>query len=223
MRLIGFITNDTEDLSRLFKELLPVLKGKGLSVAILRQSGHCADASGVPTGELAPDGLSLTLPGDIAPATALAYIAADIVLIEGFAHETTFPRILLGRPGECGGAQGNDVLIAGAFGDAVCDGMPHAATVAELGAMIEEKAFFLPGLDCGHCGCATCYAFAREVVSGKRAAGECVSLKPMLRIRFGSFEMPMNPFISGIAEKTIRGMLSALKGYRSGPVHIDIP
>jgi hypothetical protein len=42
-------------------------------------------------------------------------------------------------------------------------------------------------------------------------------------IRFSNFEMPMNPFISDIVEKTIRGMLSALKGYRSGTIDIMIP
>jgi molybdopterin-guanine dinucleotide biosynthesis protein B len=223
MKLIGFITNNRAALPGLFKELLPVFNRTALRTAILSEELSCQDTISVPTATLHPDRLSLSLPGNNSIASALAYLSADIVLVDGFDYEKTFPRILLSRPDDFTDAQRDALLVTGTFIDRSLSGLPHASTPAELANMIREKAFSLPGLDCGHCGCATCYEFAREIIRGNRKPEECVSLQPLVRIKFGDFEMPMNPFISGIAEKTIRGMLSTLKGYRSGTIDIMIP
>jgi len=223
MKCIGFITNNRAGLAGLFKELLPIFNRKALTVAFLREGVSCPDTAPVPTGDLYPERLAISLPGNNSIASALAYLSADIVLVDGFDYEKTFPRILLSRPDNFTDAQLDELLVTSTFVDRSLSSLPHALTPAELADMISEKAFSLPGLDCGHCGCATCYEFAREIIRGNRKPEECVSLKPLVRIRFGNFEMPMNPFISGIIEKTIRGMLSALKGYRSGTVDIMIP
>ncbi len=222
MKLIGFITNNRSAAETLFQQLLSIFKQKGIKAAVLREIISQSENDPFLSAEVFPDRLDISLPGNNSISSAIAYLSADIVLVDGFNNENTFPKILLDT---CPGLEENydRGLVTATFGTVSLPGLPQASTAEELSDIILERAFNLPDLDCAHCGCATCYEFAKEVVKGNRKPDDCVSLKPMVRILFGNFEMPMNPFISGIVEKTVHGMLSTLKGYRNGPVRIDIP
>ncbi len=222
MKLAGFFTTDRSIAEPLFKQLLCIFKEKGVKAALLREMVSLPEKEPSLSAELFPDRLNLSLPGNSSISSAIAYLSADIVLVDGFNLIKTFPKILL-EADPRGVKHYDEAVVMATFGAASLPGLPQVGTAEELSDIIMERAFILPDLDCGHCRCATCYEFAKEVVKGSRKPGDCVSLKPMVRICFENFEMPMNPFISGIVEKTVHGMLSALKGYRSGSVRIEIP
>ena len=154
------------------------------------------------------------------------YLEADILLVEGFKAEKTFPKIvcLRGEPDDQDLFDGLAICAVGpAPGGRELD-VPHLSLdeIGEIADLVEEKAFKLPNLDCGSCGFETCYELAREIVKGDRSEEDCVSLQPMTEVRIDGELMPMNPFISDIVRGTILGMLSPLKGFKKGKVEISI-
>ena len=154
------------------------------------------------------------------------YLEADILLVEGFKAEKTFPKIVCLR-GELDDQDLFDGLAICAVGPASKGhefDVPHLSLdeIGNIADLVEEKAFKLPNLDCGSCGFETCYELAREIVKGTRSVEDCVSLQPMTEVRIDGKLMPMNPFISDIVRGTILGMLSPLKGFKRGRIEINI-
>ena len=94
--------------------------------------------------------------------------------------------------------------------------------VGAMASLVEAAAFKLPSLDCKGCGRETCYEMAREIVSGTGSVDECVSLQPSVEVTIDGEPMALNPFISGIVESTVLGLLSSLKGFRQGKVEIKL-
>jgi molybdopterin-guanine dinucleotide biosynthesis protein B len=154
------------------------------------------------------------------------YLEADVLLVEGFKAEKTFPKIVCLR-GKLDDQDLFDGLAICAVGpvpkgrelDVPLLSLDEIGKIADL---VEEKAFKLPNLDCGSCGFETCYELAREIVKGTRSVEDCVSLQPMTEVRIDGKLMPMNPFISDIVRGTILGMLSPLKGFKKGKVEISL-
>lgn len=94
--------------------------------------------------------------------------------------------------------------------------------IERIADLVEGQAFKLPNLNCGDCGCESCYELAREIIRGKKNLEDCPALKPETQITLNGKVFALNPFISQMIRGTITGMLSSLKGYRPGNIQIKI-
>lgn len=151
----------------------------------------------------------------------LSLLNADFVLVNGFEGDKSYPRIVIMDDNTTESNCLSGLEIAG-YGTVRTSGFPVTDNIAQLVDIIEEKSFKLPNLNCEACGLDSCYAFAKEIVKGKRQLNDCVSLNPKVTIEIDGVPLPMNPFISGILEKTIRALVSSFKGYKKGRMEIII-
>lgn len=133
-------------------------------------------------------------------------LPADFLLVEGFKAERTFPKIV------CGGMD-DPLALAHVDPDRQLD-------LGGLADLVEERAFLLPGLDCGGCGLAGCAQMAEQIVRGRRRWQECVSLQGRVQVSIDGRRIPLNPFVSQLLLNTLRGFLGCLKGFGPGTVTI---
>jgi len=154
----------------------------------------------------------------------LKYCDYDIVLVEGFKGEKTFPKVVCIRnEGERRELFDGLELFSASFKESISDfTIGNDDHVKEMAALILERSFKLPNLNCGHCGYESCYELAREIVGGKETIDKCVSLNPPISIRIDGTMFPLNPFTSNLLKNTILTMLSSLKGFKKGTVEIEI-
>ena len=156
------------------------------------------------------------------------YLNADLVLIEGFKKEKTFPKIVCLRQGDDPKTllDGLEICVVGAPPDGQMDiNVPVLNAEKDIGMiadLVEEKAFKLPNLNCGACEYDTCYEMALQIVKGAKTINDCRSLNADVQIKIDDNIMPSKPFISDMVRNTIKGMLSSLKGYREGKIEIKI-
>jgi molybdopterin-guanine dinucleotide biosynthesis protein B len=59
---------------------------------------------------------------------------------------------------------------------------------------------------------------ARMIVGGEKTLKDCVVLssKPKVTVKIDGQVLPMKDWVQELVEKTIKGMLSSMKGYREG-------
>lgn len=156
----------------------------------------------------------------------IPYLEADIILVEGFKAEKTYPKIacLRGEPDDGDLFDGLVIAAVGPGSEVEGTAIPVLGRdeVGEIADLVEQKAFKLPNLDCGECGHERCYEMACEIVAGTGSVEDCVSLHPLTEVKIDGQPMPMNPFVSGIVRNTILGLLSSLKGFRGGRIEIEI-
>lgn len=151
----------------------------------------------------------------------LAHLDVDYALINGFQEDKSYPRIvMMDDPSK--EKESFDGLEIACYGKAQPSRLPMTQNITQLVDIIEEKSFKLPNLNCEACGFESCYAFAKEMIKGNRPLDDCVSLNPKVTIEIDGTSLPMNPFISGIVEKTIRALVSSFKGYKKGPIKVTI-
>ncbi len=161
--------------------------------------------------------------------TILKYLEADIVLIEGFKKEKTFPKIVCLRQ-ETKKSElfdGLQLCTASIFHpDTNCDfstlNILKAEDIKKMVDMVIEKSFKLPNLNCGACGYQDCYGLAKEIVQGNKTINDCPSLEPSTLVKINRKIISINPFIAKIVKNTILGLLSTLKGFTKGDIEIKI-
>jgi len=158
----------------------------------------------------------------------IEYLEADFLLVEGFRQEKTFPKIICFKRSWQVKELFDGLQIGAAslahpskmdLGVPVFNIQEDIERIADL---VEGQAFKLPNLNCGDCGCESCYELAREIIRGKKNLEDCPALKPETQITLNGKVFALNPFISQMIRKTIVGMLSSLKGYRKGNIQIKI-
>jgi len=153
------------------------------------------------------------------------YLDSDIVLVEGFRREKTFPKIVCIR-NEGGEKELFDglQLFSASFMENISDfNIVNDDQIKEMAAIVVERSFKLPNLNCGHCGYESCYELAREIVRAKESIDRCVSLNPPVSIKIDGTKLPLNPFTSNLLKNTVVAMLSSLRGFGKGKVEIEIP
>jgi molybdopterin-guanine dinucleotide biosynthesis protein B len=236
LRAVGIVGYKNSGKTTLTHALARELTKRSHEVAVIKHTSHHLDLPGKDTAVL---GEAVSQVGFISPLESgvfwkkllsleniIAYLEADVLLIEGFKEEKTFPKVicLRGEPEDQDLFDGLAICAVGPATeelelDVLLLSLDQIGRIADL---VEEKAFKLPNLDCGSCGFETCYELAREIIEGARSVEDCVSLQPATEVRIDGQAMPMNPFISGIVRSTILGMLSPLKGFRKGKIEIRI-
>jgi molybdopterin-guanine dinucleotide biosynthesis protein B len=236
LRTVGIVGYKDSGKTTLTHALARELTKRGHEVAVIKHTSHRLDLLGKDTatlreavsrvGFISPQESGVFWKKPLSLENMIPYLEADILLVEGFKAEKTFPKIVCLR-GELDDQDLFDGLAICAVGsapegrelDVPLLSLDEIGRIADL---VEEKAFKLPNLDCGSCGFETCYELALEIVQGDRSVADCISLQPMTEVRIDGELMPMNPFISDIVRGTILGMLSSLKGFKKGKIEIRI-
>ena len=236
LKVMGIIGYKNSGKTTLTQALARELAGRGHEVAVIKHTSHHLDLPGKDTAVL---GETVSQVGLISPQESgvfwrkslsledvIPYLEADILLVEGFKMEQTFPKIvcLRGEPDDRDLFDGLAICAVGPAEhvegvDVPLFGRDEAGKVSDL---VEQKAFKLPNLDCGGCGHERCYDMACEIVAGTGSIEACVSLQPATEVRIDGQPLPMNPFISGMVRGAIQGMLSSLRGFKKGKIEVSI-
>ena len=127
----------------------------------------------------------------------------DVLIVEGH-KDGDFPKIALGDVGPTDGTA------------LVNPGLDEAMMLVEREVAVERVLEQLPRLDCGRCGL-NCIDLAREIADGSKSLDECSEMPSRgVDIVVGGERLPVGAFVADITERTVRGLLSSLKGYSEG-------
>ena len=152
----------------------------------------------------------------------IAMLEGDVLVMEGGREHAVAPRVLVLRhPDEAAGLSDPN-LVLGVYGEVQVPGLPRIESVESLAALVLEKGFTLPGLDCGACGRDDCAGLAADIVAGRATPEDCATRRVSLRITVGGRPLALNPFVERVLASGIRGMVSELKGFGPGPIEISI-
>jgi len=231
LKAIGIIGYKGSGKTTLVLELAQELLNRGYQAATIKHSPEGIDIAGKDTEKhkkvvrnvaaISTTESALFIQEKLSLEEMMKYLQTDYVIIEGFKHEKTFPKILCIK-------QKSDIEILSdgleiaAVGQASDIAIPILNDIKMLCDLVEQKAFKLPNLDCGDCGFSTCYELAREIVKGDKTISDCKALLPEVKIKIDDRTLPLNAFASEIMKNTITGMLSSLKGYKAGQIKIEI-
>jgi molybdopterin-guanine dinucleotide biosynthesis protein B len=217
------------DLSKLFKE-------KGLKVGCVKFAHHSLDKADSDTDKLSKqakvvvgiskDNTQIFFDHKKKFLEVVSFMDVDILLIEGGKHEIDFlPRIVVTNSVEDIFKLKDELTIS-----VYSPGMENeklqkisliTKDILELADIILEKAFFLPGINCGMCGEDSCRDLGRKILQGKADITSCASLNTSkLKVEINGKPLSLNPFIQELIESTICGLLSPLKGFHKGEVTI---
>jgi molybdopterin-guanine dinucleotide biosynthesis protein B len=228
MKVVGIVGYKGSGKTHLGVNLSEELRRRGYTVAIVKHvqgsvdlpdkdtglyRGHCDELTAISN-----EGRTEFFKGKLNFEEALDSLDADFIIVEGFKEKKSFPKILcLREKGE--EKKLSDGLEIALVGKGNFDSDRDISTIADL---VVEKAFKLPNLDCGDCGFDTCYGLAKEILKGKRRVSDCTRLGRDVEVRVAGKPLELNPFVSDILRKTVKGFLSGLKGFRGGKIRIKI-
>ena len=239
MRVIGIIGYKKSGKTTLTLKLSDELTKKGYKVAVVKHINEDLDLANSDTSKYK---VSLTQVAAITPKESviflknkknleeiIKYFEADIILIEGFKKEKTFPKIVCLRE-ESEKAElfdGLQLCTAGFVSKGIDPklydfNILNDEDIKKIAEIVINKSFKLPNLNCEACGYHTCYELAQEIVKGNKTVDNCFSLRPSTSVKVNGKVIPMNPFISKIVKNTIVGLLSPLKSIIKGDIEIKI-
>ena len=235
MKAVGIVGYKNSGKTVLTLRLSQKLSSMGYSVGVLKHvpgdigfpdtdtskvRAHVPFVAAISSGET-----EIILKGEKRIEDILAYCNADIVLIEGFKEENTFPKIVcLREPGEEKELFRGLELCTASFNDTIADFyIENDDHISKMATIVSERSFKLPRLNCGHCGYESCFELAKEIVGGRENINRCVSLNPPISIEIAGTMFPLNLFTSDLFKNTILAMLSSLRGFKKGTVRIEIP
>lgn len=233
-RAMSFVGFHDSGKTTIVVRLAEYLRDMGHRVGIIKSSGHGFGygdtdtgklaATGCPTAGLGPDQTMVLLPRRVSVHSALTFLDADILLVEGGKGLTCLPRIILPKT-----AQDIELLDDGlsfgwwdADGSWECRPGKRFDQLAGLAELVLNKGFLLQGHDCKACGRTNCAALAREIVAGRAQPDDCRAQLNQLAVSINGMPLAMNSFVASIMTSTIRGMLSPLKGYTPGRIEIRV-
>ncbi len=239
MRVIGITGYKKSGKTTLTLKLSDELIKRGYKVAVIKHINENIDQVNTDTSKykevltqvaaITPEESVIFLKNKKNLEEIIKYFEADIILIEGFKKEKTFPKIVCLRE-ESEKAElfdGLQLCTAGfvskgtdsRLGDFNILNDEDIKKIAEIAI---NKSFKLPNLNCGECGYQDCYGLAQEIVKGNKTLDDCSSLEPSTLVKVNGKIISMNPFISKIVKNTIIGLLSSLKGFIRGDIEIKI-
>ncbi|ASJ15790.1 molybdopterin-guanine dinucleotide biosynthesis protein MobB [Thermococcus chitonophagus] len=149
-------------------------------------------------------------------------VSADVMLLEGFKGIKHVPKVICAKSEEEVKKLNDGLAIAvsgviASKGIKEIDGLPVIKEPEKLAELVLKRGFMLPNIDCGLCGF-NCAEMAKLIVKGEKSVDDCVVLssKPRVIIKIDGQVLPLKDWVQELVEKTIKGMLSAMKGYREG-------
>ncbi|MEA1994511.1 MAG: molybdopterin-guanine dinucleotide biosynthesis protein MobB [Euryarchaeota archaeon] len=132
----------------------------------------------------------------------IAYLNIDILLVEGFKDNRSFPKIT------CGGYE-DELAIASDEED--------IDTIVEK---IEEYGFKLANENCGRCGY-DCEQMASMIVHGEATPEQCQQLSKT-EIRVNGKKIQLNKFMGKLVRGVVHGIMDSLSGVEEGKIEITI-
>jgi molybdopterin-guanine dinucleotide biosynthesis adapter protein len=235
VKVIGIVGYKNSGKTRLIVRLSQELSGMGYRVGVIKHAPDHLDFPETDTTKfkehvpfvagISKDETEIIVKGRKRIENVIGFFDCDIVLVEGFKREKTFPKIVCLKE-ESDREElfdGLQLLTAGFDGGISDFAIENDDHIKRMAAIAAEKAFKLPSLNCGHCDYESCFDLAREIVAGKETIDKCVSLNPPISVEVGGTTLPLNPFTSNLMKNAILGMLSTLKGFKKGTVRIEIP
>lgn len=229
MRAVNVVGFKDTGKTTLAANLLAALGRRGHRPAALKFTHQAGlDKSGTDTAKLLGNAQAVAAIGEGESAvfwrakkpldTMLALLEADMVVVEGGKDLGVMPRIVIARDAAQARAlgAGSDGLALAVYGPEGVDGVPAVSDVEALASLVLEKAFLLPGLDCGGCGRESCRELARAIVAGTAGTKDCAALGGQVSVTVNGAPLALNPFVARMLGSGIRGMLSELKGYVPG-------
>lgn len=236
MRAISITGFKNSGKTTLVCALAQALEAEGLRVGIVKHTHHDIDLAGTDTDKFSAPGRTVAGISDsrsvlffnkhMEVPSLLPLLDADIVLLEGGKNHCWLPRIVCLHHA----AEADDLrpeLAIASFGQSFSTEVPHfeVSQVAALAALVREKSFALPALNCGACGFANCEGLATAIVAGQKCAADCMALSADISVRVNGQDVGLNPFVARIMGGALRGMLTELKGVAKGctaEVHIRL-
>jgi len=229
MRAVNIVGFKNTGKTTLCVEVIRALSGLGVTAASCKFTHQAGlDKSGTDTDrllEVAPVAAAVGASesavfwrGRKSLAQLLPLLGQEMLVVEGGKALGVMPRVVIAGSGaearELGAGTGG--LAVAVYGPEGVDAVPAVTDLSSLARIVNEKAFLLPGLDCGGCGRADCRELAVDIVAGKASTDECVSVAGELTIEVGGAPLPLNPFVARILKAGISAMLAELKGYGPG-------
>ncbi len=145
--------------------------------------------------------------------------AYDIVIVEGFKQNLTFPKIVVIESKEDYERLKTGLEIFAVSTKKIDMEIPvyhPKRDIEEISKMAYEKAFKLPNLNCRECGY-TCSEIAAMILHGKRSISDCKVLsRRSVQIIVDDSRLDLNRFVSDLVGATVKAMVSKLRGYRPG-------
>lgn len=239
MKVIGITGYKKSGKTTLTLKLSDELIKRGYKVAVIKHTDEDLDLANSDTSKykeiltqvaaITPEESVIFLKNKKKLEKIVKYFEADIILIEGFKKEKTFPKIVCLRE-ESEKAELFDGLQLCTVGFVPKDvnsniydfNILKDEDIKKIVNIVVEKSFKLPNLNCGECGYKDCYGLAQEIVKGNKTLNDCSSLEPSTLVKVNGKIISMNPFISKIVQNTIIGLLSSLKGFIKGDIEIKI-
>ncbi len=234
MRAVAFVGFKKSGKTTAVEAVSRVLKERGYRVAIAKSMHADFDREGSDTWRFSRIADTVVVRAHDTDAllfkakdinALFSMVSADFLLLEGFKSIKHVPKVICARKEEDvrelndGLAMAVSGVIAGERVEEI-DGLPVIDATKEpekLADLVERRAFMLPNIDCGMCGF-KCAEMAEMIVSGEKTLKDCVVLssKPKVTVKIDGQVLPMKDWVQELVEKTIRGMLSSMKGYREG-------
>lgn len=231
MQAISLIGNKKSGKTALATKLCVYLASQGLRVAAAKFTSHGFERSDSDTALLAqkcqavvgisPSQSVLIWPRNRFLMDLIPLLEADVLIIEGGRDFHCAPRILLPHQ-EGGDDRDLDPQLAVGTWKVGMGSLPIMDTVEEVGQLIRQRGFLLPGLDCGSCGRENCAQLAMDIVRHKASVADCQAMKGSMSIRVNGQEIGVNAFVESIISGGIKGMLAQLKGYAPGRIDISM-
>ena len=235
MKAVGIVGFKKSGKTTLTMRLSQELSTRGYRVAALKHTPahisfpetdsskfkeHCSFVAAIGQGET-----EIIIKGEKTIDDILAYCDSDIVLIEGFKREKTFPKIVCIKDE----ADKNELLDGLELFTASFDGgnadfaITNDDHIKKMASVIIERGFKLPGSNCGDCGYENCYELAKDIVKGKTTVEACVTVYQPISVMVNGSGLALDGFTAYLFKTRVMAMVSASKGARSGPVEIKIP
>jgi len=228
MKVIGIVGYKGSGKTHLGINLSEELRRRGCTVAIVKHAqgsldlpdkdtslyrGHCDKLVAV-----SKEGRTEFFEGKTNFEEALSSLDVDFIIAEGFKEKKSFPKIVCIKE-KSEEKELSDGLEIALVREENFDSDRDISAIADL---VVEKTFKLPNLDCGDCGFDSCYELAKEILKDKRKVTDCTHLGRDVEVLVAGEPMDLNPFVSDILRKTIKGFLSGLRGFRKGKIRIKI-
>ena len=239
MKAVGIIGYKKSGKTSLLTELARELSLRGIKVSSVKSVSESLDLPNTDTSKhktftnqtaaISPNESAIFFSERKSLDQMLLYISADIILIEGFKSEKTFPKIICLRS--------DDELESLSDGLEICivrenpndeqnSQVPVFCAkrdINKIADLVIKKSFKLPGIDCGACGYDSCYDLAVRIVHEEESVDSCLALNPGVKIIINGHLLPIKPFISDFIKNTVKGMLSSLKNFENGDIQLHIP
>ncbi len=226
--IFSILGSSDSGITYLMSQLIEKLKEKGHSVATIKHTrgDFSLDKKGKDTWRHAEAGAELVVFSTPKESDFLMYESLDlqgltsqinklgdfdVILVEGMKEEK-IPRISVDKDFK------EDVLIQ------YEDNLDEIINIIEKRIEVYKIINQLPGSDCGKCGYEGCEDLAEAVNDEDKALEECRELKSgrTVQVHVNEEKITLGDFPSKLVEKTIRGMLSSLKGIEGEEENIEI-